>query len=254
MTSGGNLGFSLVELLVVMLISGVVMAAIYNIYTSQQNAYTSQEYVAEAQQNFRAAITIMGREIRLTGHRDPLVVAADPSTSTDCLVAPGVCIGSNASQLVFTYFDTAATDNAADYDGDGILHGAPDADELVRVVYDLYAAFDDGVAPADPVDDLGRAVGAGNRVPTVLNIHGLEFRYLIDNGAGGFNLAAVVDAVNMRNVRGVEVTILAKSGGVDRNYMESPTFASPGGVNWTLPTGVRGRMFTTAIMCRNLSL
>ncbi len=250
---GENRGFSLVELLIVMLMSGVVMGAIYNIYSSQQKAYSSQELVAETQQNFRAAITVMGREIRLAGHRDPSTVADVPSTSTDCLVAPGVCIGSGASQLVFTYFDTTATDNAVDYDGDGVLHGVQGPSELVKVTYDLYDAYGAGVS-----DDLGRAVGAGNRVPTVLNIHGLQFRYLLDDGVGGFTFApvgTVVSAGNMRSVRGVEVTILAKSSGVDRNYAVAPSFTAPGpGPTWVLPTGVRGRMFSTTIMCRNLSI
>ena len=248
----GKRGFSLVELLIAMVMAGVVMGAIYNIYVSQQKAYSSQELVAETQQNFRAAITVMGREIRLAGHRNPAIVSVDPSTMTDCILdGPGVCVGSNASQLVFTYFDTTATDTTVDYNGTGnhVAAGPPDPGDVVKVTYDLYDAYSAGVT-----DDLGRTVGAGNKVPTVLNIHGLEFRYLIDNGVGGFNIATSVDAGNMRSVRGVEVTILAKSSGTDRNYPVAPSFTSPGGTTWTLPTGIRGRMFTTTIMCRNLSL
>ena len=51
----GNLrsGFSLVELLVAMAITGVVMTAVFKIYTTQQDSYLLQEQVAEMQQNLR---------------------------------------------------------------------------------------------------------------------------------------------------------------------------------------------------------
>ncbi|MGV1100107.1 PilW family protein [Thiovibrio sp. JS02] len=247
----GGRGFTLVEVAIVLLIASVVMAAVYNVYRSQQNAYTSQEAVAELQQNFRAAVNVMAREIRLAGHSNDYI---NRPTSTDCEVGPGVCLGSGNSQLVFTYYDEDAADNSVDYDGDGTPHGA-DPGELVKVRYDLYAAYDDGVAPADPLDDLARAVGSGNRQPTVLNIAGLQFRYLIDDGSGGFTFANSVDAANMRLVRGVEVTVLAKSGRPDRNYPETPSFTPPGGgVTWNLAKGERGRMFTTTVMCRNLNI
>jgi type IV pilus assembly protein PilW len=43
-------GFSLVELLVAMAITAVVMAAVFKIYTTQQDSYVLQEQVAEMQQ------------------------------------------------------------------------------------------------------------------------------------------------------------------------------------------------------------
>ena len=61
-------GFSLVELLVAMGITAVVMAAVFKIYTTQQDSYVLQEQVAEMQQNGRTAKYVMIKEIRMAGY------------------------------------------------------------------------------------------------------------------------------------------------------------------------------------------
>src|SRR3989339_279506 len=65
-----EMGFTLVELLVSMAIAGIVMASIYSSYYSQQKAYVIQEQVAGMQQNLRAAMYHLERDIRMAGY-DP---------------------------------------------------------------------------------------------------------------------------------------------------------------------------------------
>jgi len=60
-------GFTLIELLVGVALAGVVAAGIYAVYASQQKTYMAQEQVAAMQQNLRAAMFYMEREIRLAG-------------------------------------------------------------------------------------------------------------------------------------------------------------------------------------------
>jgi type IV pilus assembly protein PilW len=60
-------GFTIVELLVAMAISMVVMAAVYSTYRSQQTSYIIQDQVAAAQQNLRAAMYTMVRDIQMAG-------------------------------------------------------------------------------------------------------------------------------------------------------------------------------------------
>ena len=62
-----NKGFTLIELLVAIAIASVVMAGIYSAYYSQQRSYVVQEQVAEIQQNLRAAMYFMAKEIRMAG-------------------------------------------------------------------------------------------------------------------------------------------------------------------------------------------
>jgi type IV pilus assembly protein PilW len=62
-------GFTLIELLAGILISGVLLAALYCVFSSQQEAFSAQEQVAEMTQNIRATLDLMTREIRLAGYK-----------------------------------------------------------------------------------------------------------------------------------------------------------------------------------------
>jgi prepilin-type N-terminal cleavage/methylation domain-containing protein len=60
-------GFTLIELLMVSAMLGIVMGAMYSLYTAhQRNAYTSDETV-EVQQNLRIAVDSISRDLRKAG-------------------------------------------------------------------------------------------------------------------------------------------------------------------------------------------
>lgn len=67
----GQKGFTLVELMVALVLSFILIGAIYRGFTSQHKAYTIQDQVAEAQQNARMAMNILLRDIRMAGHGMP---------------------------------------------------------------------------------------------------------------------------------------------------------------------------------------
>ncbi|MCX5885420.1 MAG: prepilin-type N-terminal cleavage/methylation domain-containing protein, partial [Proteobacteria bacterium] len=60
---GKEKGFTLVELLVAMAISGIVVAAVYTAFVTQQKSYTVQDQVAETQQNARVGLDLIAREV-----------------------------------------------------------------------------------------------------------------------------------------------------------------------------------------------
>jgi len=60
-------GLTLIELLIAMVISAILIAAIYRTFIGQQKIYTVQDQVVDMQQNVRAAINRMMREIRMAG-------------------------------------------------------------------------------------------------------------------------------------------------------------------------------------------
>lgn len=62
-------GFTLVELMIAVAISGVILTAIYQMFIGQRRAYSLQNEVAEIQQAVRACETIMVREIRMAGYK-----------------------------------------------------------------------------------------------------------------------------------------------------------------------------------------
>ena len=60
-------GFSLIELIVSIAISGIALVVITTTFVSQSQSYYIQEQLVEMQQNARAAMDIMTREIRMAG-------------------------------------------------------------------------------------------------------------------------------------------------------------------------------------------
>ena len=65
MTNKG--GYTIVELLVAIAISGIFMGAIYSAYTSQQRATLGQEQVSAMHRNLRSAMYFIEKEIRMAG-------------------------------------------------------------------------------------------------------------------------------------------------------------------------------------------
>jgi type IV pilus assembly protein PilW len=60
-----NRGVTLIELLIALVISSILIAAVYRTFIGQQKTYTVQEQVVDMQQNVRVAINKMMREIRM---------------------------------------------------------------------------------------------------------------------------------------------------------------------------------------------
>jgi type IV pilus assembly protein PilW len=63
-------GFTLVEMLIAMAVGLIMMAAIYTAYQNHQRSHVTQQLVVDMQQNARAAMALMKREIRMMGY-DP---------------------------------------------------------------------------------------------------------------------------------------------------------------------------------------
>ncbi len=67
----GESGFTLVELLVALVISGFVLAAGYSIYLAQHEGWIVQEQITNMQQNARAAMHELETRIRMAGYGLP---------------------------------------------------------------------------------------------------------------------------------------------------------------------------------------
>jgi prepilin-type N-terminal cleavage/methylation domain-containing protein len=64
-------GFSLVELMVVMVVSVIIIGAIYTTYNAQQRSFVVQDQVAEMNSSSRIALNIIANEIREMGFGVP---------------------------------------------------------------------------------------------------------------------------------------------------------------------------------------
>lgn len=224
-------GFTLVELLITLAVSGVIMTGVYTAFKAQQDSYLAQEQVAELQQNIRAGLDIMTREIRMAGF-DP-----DNRGQADITTA-------NANTLLFSLVaDNDGIDNVnADGDGDTST-GADEPGELMTLQFDLYDAYGDGDT------DLGRQEGGIKRA-LAENIDNLEFFYTLEDGT------QTITPADPSDIRSVEISILARAHRPDRNYTNNETYTSASGVDWTpaTPDNFRRRFQTMTVQCRNMGL
>ena len=210
-------GFTLIELLVVVALAGIVMAGIYSTYASQQKSYITQDQVAAMQQNLRAAMYYMGREIRMAG--------CDPTGDANARIL-------NAGSATFS-ITLDITDNAGTGDPDG---DTSDANE--NITYLLYDPDGDGIT------DLGRDTGGGNQL-VAENIDALDFVYLDANGTVTATLS---------DIRSVQVTLVARTSRGDPGYTNTTAYQNQQGITiYTAPgDNNRRRLLTTFIRCRNL--
>ena len=195
---GNTAGFTLVELMITLVISGIIISAIYAAYVTQQRVYLAQEQVAEMQQNLRAAADILTREIRMAGY-DPTGDAESEITT----LGPG--------QFSFSFDgnedgDTSDTGEIIDF-GFSAAAGN-DADR--NGIPDTLTA---GVPNTLP---MGRQTGgAGGYQAIAENFQAIEFHYLDEDGNPTADPAAV---------RTVQVSLLARAGQPDRHFTNTAVY------------------------------
>lgn len=70
-SSSGNTGFTLVEVLIVMVIMGLVVTSVYSLFISSKRSANTSEEVVDVQQNLRVATEVLASDIRMAGFLIP---------------------------------------------------------------------------------------------------------------------------------------------------------------------------------------
>jgi type IV pilus assembly protein PilW len=221
--TGSGRGFTLLELLVGMAISALVMTAIYATFKNQHETYINQGIIASAQQNLRAGMLFMEREIRMAGC-DPLGTAGAGIRVADA----------NSISFTLDYRDTA---DGSDSDGD-----FDDKNE------DIVYALENG--------DLVRKIPGSATQTIAENVGALDFVYL--DGASPPNvLPTPVTAANRANIRSVQITMVAEADRGLPGYFYTRTHSNQqNAVIYAPPTNNNrnSRAMTVTIKARNLGL
>jgi prepilin-type N-terminal cleavage/methylation domain-containing protein len=125
-------GFSLTELMITLALFGLVAAAVVGTWSKAQEAYFAGSESAEVQQNLRAAMDFMVREIRSTG-RDATLCTFDYATtvSADC---DGTKVTRCAALLAGTGTPAWEADNGLGGSGCAGLHAIPFGEATVETL------------------------------------------------------------------------------------------------------------------------
>ncbi|RTZ96774.1 MAG: hypothetical protein DSY90_09615 [Deltaproteobacteria bacterium] len=235
-----NKGFTLIEVLIALGIAGVVLAAAYSIFMVQQNSYKRQEQITEMQQNLRAAMTFMAREIRMAG-ADPLSTGAASIISAD------------SHTLRFSSDVSGGQSDGIDNDHDGSIDEADEERFSDGDVDDsgenISYTFTDSDSDGTP-DRIDRNTGGGLQ-PLAENIDALDFVYLDGNGA------VMTAPIDTGAISAIQMTIIARTERGFPNYTDNTAYQNLQGQTIldksANPDNYRRLMASTTLKLRNIN-
>jgi type IV pilus assembly protein PilW len=235
-------GFTLIELLVAMAISGIVAGAIFTAFQSQQKSYLVQDQVTEMQQNLRAAMDIMVRDIRMAGYSQGApgfgitdIRPRDKDNNVDVITGNG--------SFEFTAdFDDNGTLSGGEtllyqlYGNDALRRtpGGSAVAENVEALGFAYAFDADGDGILDTYNDAGGneqviwavdSVG-DNDLDLNLDTNGDGNIDENDGPAGGNGLigGTAIPVVAPQDIRAVRIWMLARTGHGDKSFLNTKTY------------------------------
>ncbi|MDH3882589.1 MAG: prepilin-type N-terminal cleavage/methylation domain-containing protein [Desulfobacterales bacterium] len=282
-------GFSLTELMIAMAVGSIIMAVIYSTYQAQQKSYTNQQVAVEMQQNIRAAMSLIKREIRMAGY-DPLASDGVDNDAANGADDPGESSGAGILSATGSFiqfsFDNNANSTTAD-PNESLTYGFTSGD------IDLDGIADDGAESLSRVD-----AGSGTTELIAYDIQGIAFAYAFDDDGdgqlditpGNGNVIWAVDAdddgfldtvldtdddgdidaadtpggvaldpafwptqVDIANIRAVRIWVLARSRIPIRGHSDNRTYVvGAGRVNSA--DDFQRRLLVDTVNCRNMGL
>ena len=213
-------GFTLVELLIVLVLAAIMIGAIYSSYAVQQKSYVVQENVSEMQQNIRAAMLMLENDLRMAGY--------DPTDLAGAGFVDGYNFSNGGSLTETVYSNATQVSFTADLDDDGTIDraaedingdGNKDLTEMEQISYRLNGT------------DLQRystVSGAVEWQTIAENIEQIEFNYILADGTS----TTTPNAAQLDSIRAVQVSILAKSSHQDQEFSNKATYTTASGATW----------------------
>ena len=276
-----NKGFTLIELLIAMAITGIVAGAIFTAFQSQQKSYLIQDQITEMQQNLRAAMDIMVRDIRMAGY----------SQGASGFGITAIYPRDKDNNMDVTITGNGAFEFTADFDDNGTLSGGE------TLLYQLYGngalclrRTPGGSAVAENIEALGFAyafdadgdgildtynVGGNQRVIWAVDSDGdndLD-RNLDTNsdgnidendgplpGGNGLIAGTAIADVAPQDIRAVRIWMLARTERGDNGFVNTRTYVIGNKVitpNTDADPGndhLRMRLLTSTVKCRNMGI
>lgn len=251
----GRDGISLIELLVVLVISAILATALYRTFIGQQKSYTVQEQVADMQQNARVAMNNMIREIRQAGFGRVAMVTGVLRPNTPVAGALTIAVAGNCTALkeisavnkikVASNVFSSTMFSIGGIESHNMDPGNPPALDPNDNYYVVTLKSGEGILNYHPINttpvyDIGTVTyqlvgGSIQRNGQIVadNIESLEFKYYTSSTDEVGTLAPA----NPQSIQRIRITVTARTSMSDPDYK--------GG------DGFRRRQMTSYVMIRN---
>ncbi len=242
-------GFTLVEVMIAMAIAGIVVGAMYSTYAIQRRTHAVQQATSEMQQNVRAALVLLVGDLKMAGYNPTGI--GDFGFRSSATFSNGATL----TEAVTTSSTTLAF--TSDLDGDGVIDEAAqdingdtnfDMSEMEQITYRLNSNTLQRYSTI-PSHEGWQIVAE--------NIEAIHFDFLDEDN----NIITPLSATNEDQVRTVQIALLARSEGIDRNQTAA-TYTVNVDVNgiqtqtqsWSFNDNFQRRMLVTSVKLRNMGL
>lgn len=261
-------GFTLIEVLIAMVVTFLILGGAYAVFNTQQRQTTVQTNVSDAQQNLRAAMDFMSREIRMAGYNPRQTTANFGIQDIKFRNINDATAATGNSYIRFTW----------DKDSDGVL----DANETVDIslvdngtitpgIADLYMRLPNdtnvrdvlasnivslGLAFAYDANDDGELDedAGGNTLWSIdANNDGVWDKLVVDQSAGTATITATANLVDTRSIRAIRIWMLSQSQAPDPKFTDTNTYVVGSHVV-TPNNNFRHRLLERVVLCRNMGL
>jgi len=192
-------GTTLIELLIVLVISGLMIGGTYRLFVAQSKAYNVQDQVVEVQQGIRSVMEILLRDLRMTGFDDD-------SPNSKITISTPLIAGDHSITVSYEY------DNTTQY----IITYSRDA-STSKLTRQLTTTKDDGSTIVSPSETL------------LENVDALDFTYGVDtNDDGALDNWVPAGGIGTAKVVAVRVNLIARP---DQTNQDVKNLISPRTLN-----------------------
>jgi type IV pilus assembly protein PilW len=236
-------GFTIIEVMIAMVISSILITAVYQTFHSQQRSYTMQNEAAAMEQNLRGSLYLLTKELRSAGYNPQQetienfrFVTSFPAPNNLLVVDYTPCSNCIHPSIAFTLDTCNGTD----------VCGVIDPNKNEQIAY----RFDDATKTLQRFNDT-QADPTKKWETVASNIDAVDFVFFDQKNT---------KATNQANIEYVEISLLARMGKPDSKYTNTTVYTNKEGVNLcppiTCPNGYFGdhyhrRLLTTTIQIRN---
>jgi hypothetical protein len=231
----GIKGFSIMEILIALVLTAFVTAAIFKVYINQHKNWIIQGDVTDMQQNARAAVDELTRQIRMAGFELPLglpAIEADNTNPDTILInyADGNCFAPIEHKMPLPSAELRCDghDVSCFYDGQWVYIFHPDSGggeffEITQVQTGS-SHIQHNTMPLSKCYDKGAIILSLQQVKFFIdrsdtthpNMEDLQFRYRMKNGV-------IVDVPALvEDVREVLITLVARTATPDPDLPNDP--------------------------------
>jgi len=187
-------GFTLIELMVSMVLSMTVLAAVYSFYKVQARNLKVQENRQEAMEYVRGVADLMAREIRNSGYNPTQAASGTNCAGSPNAGTPGV-VAATSTSLHFTYDST----------GDGNCNGTDE-----EITYDYESPGPQNCASG--LGDIVRTANGTSEAITDCNVTAFSYSYYAKDST------TAMSPIVIANIQRVKVSLTIQSKNPDSEF------------------------------------